>query len=187
MFHAAGAGQNAAFPFVEEKWPGATTTSPWSSGGRGSLPGSRRRLAPHGEGHEFCARLQNPEPGPEYRTRVATIPHRCLYYTGMVILEHYRAAANSRRGLARSPRILRNLRGMGRRHDAGGGRSRRGAQGHPLYGHLRDAAADRIGQPLQPPFATSTSSGAGPASGLRWFPSYASEDSHHVPSYVLER
>ena len=44
-----------------------------------------------GKAYELCARLQNPEPGPEYRTRVATILHRCLYYAGMVILEHYRA------------------------------------------------------------------------------------------------
>ncbi len=41
--------------------------------------------------YALCARLQPPQAGPDYRTRVATILHRCLYYTGMIILEHYRA------------------------------------------------------------------------------------------------
>jgi cyclic-di-GMP-binding protein len=42
--------------------------------------------------YALCARLQEPMPdNPQYPTLVATILHRCLYYTGMIILEHYRA------------------------------------------------------------------------------------------------
>lgn len=42
--------------------------------------------------YQLCARLLEPEPGnSEYRKRMATILHRCLYYTGMIILEHFRA------------------------------------------------------------------------------------------------
>ena len=42
--------------------------------------------------YALCARLQEPMPeNPQYSTLVATILHRCLYYTGMIILEHYRA------------------------------------------------------------------------------------------------
>jgi hypothetical protein len=44
------------------------------------------------QAYALCARLERPDtPNPQYVTRVATILHRCLYYTGMVILEHYRA------------------------------------------------------------------------------------------------
>lgn len=42
--------------------------------------------------YALCARLQEPMPdNPQYSALVATILHRCLYYTGMIILEHYRA------------------------------------------------------------------------------------------------
>ena len=42
--------------------------------------------------YALCARLEEPDSTkPEYTTLVATILHRCLYYTGMIILEHYRA------------------------------------------------------------------------------------------------
>ena len=39
-----------------------------------------------------CARLVEPDPNdPYYAARIATILHRCLYYTGQIIFEHYRA------------------------------------------------------------------------------------------------
>lgn len=42
--------------------------------------------------YALCARLQEPMPdNPQYSSLLATILHRCLYYTGMIILEHYRA------------------------------------------------------------------------------------------------
>ena len=42
--------------------------------------------------YALCARLQGPATdNPQYSTLVATILHRCLYYTGMLILEHFRA------------------------------------------------------------------------------------------------
>ncbi len=42
--------------------------------------------------YALCARMEEPDAGnTQYVTLVATILHRCLYYTGMVILEHYRA------------------------------------------------------------------------------------------------
>lgn len=42
--------------------------------------------------YALCARLENPDAeNPHYRAMVATILHRCLYYTGMLILEHFRA------------------------------------------------------------------------------------------------
>ncbi|WP_234083618.1 hypothetical protein [Azonexus sp. R2A61] len=45
-----------------------------------------------GKAYALCARLENPAAeNPDYLTLVATILHRCLYYTGMVIVEHYRA------------------------------------------------------------------------------------------------
>lgn len=45
-----------------------------------------------GKAYEICARLETPDPDdPHYARRVSTILHRCLYYTGMIILEHYRA------------------------------------------------------------------------------------------------
>ena len=45
-----------------------------------------------GKAYALCARLQEPATdNPQYSTLVATILHRCLYYTGMLILEHFRA------------------------------------------------------------------------------------------------
>lgn len=45
-----------------------------------------------GKAYALCARLEQPEAGnPQFASLMATILHRCLYYTGMVILEHYRA------------------------------------------------------------------------------------------------
>ena len=45
-----------------------------------------------GKAYALCARLQGPATdNPQYSTLVATILHRCLYYTGMLILEHFRA------------------------------------------------------------------------------------------------
>jgi len=45
-----------------------------------------------GKGYALCARLENPDTtSPDYRQLMATILHRCLYYTGALILEHYRA------------------------------------------------------------------------------------------------
>ncbi|MDR1995486.1 hypothetical protein [Azonexus sp.] len=42
--------------------------------------------------YALCARLEPPDTAsPEYCARMATILHRCLYYTGMIILEHFRA------------------------------------------------------------------------------------------------
>lgn len=42
--------------------------------------------------YALCARLQEPATdNPQYSTLLATILHRCLYYTGMLILEHFRA------------------------------------------------------------------------------------------------
>ncbi len=42
--------------------------------------------------YALCARLEEPDTdNPQYSVLVATILHRCLYYAGMVILEHYRA------------------------------------------------------------------------------------------------
>lgn len=45
-----------------------------------------------GKAYALCARMEAPETdNPQYVSLVATILHRCLYYNGMVILEHYRA------------------------------------------------------------------------------------------------
>lgn len=45
-----------------------------------------------GRAYSICAELQEPDTGnPQYANRIATILHRCIYYTGMVVLEHYRA------------------------------------------------------------------------------------------------
>lgn len=44
-----------------------------------------------GKAYALCARLEQPDTqNPQYVALVATILHRCLYYTGMVLLEHYR-------------------------------------------------------------------------------------------------
>lgn len=45
-----------------------------------------------GKAYALCARLEKPASAdPEFVATMALILHRCLYYTGMVILEHYRA------------------------------------------------------------------------------------------------
>lgn len=45
-----------------------------------------------GKAYALCASLEEPATeDPGYLALMATILHRCLYYTGMVILEHYRA------------------------------------------------------------------------------------------------
>lgn len=42
--------------------------------------------------YSICAEILEPDTdNPQYANRIATILHRCIYYTGMVILEHYRA------------------------------------------------------------------------------------------------
>lgn len=42
--------------------------------------------------YALCAQLEEPAAGDgDYQALMATILHRCLYYTGMVVLEHYRA------------------------------------------------------------------------------------------------
>ena len=42
--------------------------------------------------YALCARLEQPDvENPQHVTLITTILHRCLYYVGMVILEHYRA------------------------------------------------------------------------------------------------
>ncbi|MDP2880076.1 MAG: hypothetical protein Q8N89_00665 [Azonexus sp.] len=45
-----------------------------------------------GKAYALCAQLAEPDSeNAQYVSMMATILHRCLYYTGMVILEHYRA------------------------------------------------------------------------------------------------
>lgn len=45
-----------------------------------------------GKAYALCAQRKDPNSGSaQYTAMMATILHRCLYYTGMVILEHYRA------------------------------------------------------------------------------------------------
>ena len=45
-----------------------------------------------GKAYALCASLEEPATeDPGYQELMATILHRCIYYTGMVILEHYRA------------------------------------------------------------------------------------------------
>lgn len=45
-----------------------------------------------GKAYALCARLEEPEAdNAQYVSLMATILHRCLYYTGMIILEHFRA------------------------------------------------------------------------------------------------
>lgn len=44
------------------------------------------------QAYALCARLVEPDASnPKYAELVATILHRCIYYSGMAILEHYRA------------------------------------------------------------------------------------------------
>ena len=45
-----------------------------------------------GRAYALCASLEEPAEGEAaYRELMATILHRCIYYTGMIIIEHYRA------------------------------------------------------------------------------------------------
>lgn len=45
-----------------------------------------------GKAYALCAQLEEPDTdNPQYHALMAMILHRCLYYTGMVMLEHYRA------------------------------------------------------------------------------------------------
>lgn len=45
-----------------------------------------------GKAYALCAQMEKPAADDaQYVSLIATILHRCLYYTGMVILEHYRA------------------------------------------------------------------------------------------------
>ncbi|MDP3538287.1 MAG: hypothetical protein Q8S26_06235 [Azonexus sp.] len=45
-----------------------------------------------GKAYALCARLEEPDSDhPQYAAMMATILHRCLYYTGMIILEHFHA------------------------------------------------------------------------------------------------
>ena len=42
--------------------------------------------------YALCARMQQQEPDdPHFSNLLATIQHRCLYYTGQIIIEHFRA------------------------------------------------------------------------------------------------
>ncbi|MGE5387094.1 MAG: hypothetical protein ACM3SV_14525, partial [Betaproteobacteria bacterium] len=42
--------------------------------------------------YAICAERDEPDTtNPAYASRIATILHRCIYYTGMLIIEHYRA------------------------------------------------------------------------------------------------
>lgn len=41
--------------------------------------------------YSHCAQLDADTEDPEHRLRVALILHRCIYYTGMIIVEHFRA------------------------------------------------------------------------------------------------
>lgn len=44
------------------------------------------------KGYALCARLHEPEPdNSHHSTLAATVQHRCIYYTGMIIIEHFRA------------------------------------------------------------------------------------------------
>jgi cyclic-di-GMP-binding protein len=45
-----------------------------------------------GKAYALCASLEEPDTdNPDYKGLMATILHRCIYYVGMVILDHYRA------------------------------------------------------------------------------------------------
>lgn len=45
-----------------------------------------------GKAYALCARLEEPAvEAPGYKEMMATLLHRCIYYNGMVIIEHYRA------------------------------------------------------------------------------------------------
>lgn len=45
-----------------------------------------------GKAYALCAQLEDADSSdPQHIVRVSTILHRCIYYSGMIILEHYRA------------------------------------------------------------------------------------------------
>ena len=138
--------------FVEEEMARRYQQAADSRRRRGiGLPGRGCRLAPDGRAYALCAQLQSPDPAnPEYQARIATILHRCIYYTGMIILEHYRRAANCRRGSGSTSTVTSNRPRSGASPDAGRRQPRRRSPDHPLYGRLRRALAGGPGQPLQP-------------------------------------
>lgn len=49
--------------------------------------------------YAHCAQLDTTRDDPEHAQRVALVLHRCIYYTGMAIVEHLRARRMLRRGL----------------------------------------------------------------------------------------
>ncbi|EKE16830.1 MAG: hypothetical protein ACD_10C00774G0002 [uncultured bacterium] len=50
--------------------------------------------------YALCVRLEQPEANnPQHASLMASILHRCIYYTGMIILEHYRARRELPRGI----------------------------------------------------------------------------------------
>ncbi|WP_300452010.1 hypothetical protein [Accumulibacter sp.] len=49
--------------------------------------------------YSHCAQLQSPEDGTAHAERLALILHRCIYYTGMAIIEHHRARRQLPAGL----------------------------------------------------------------------------------------
>ena len=49
--------------------------------------------------YAHCAHLQGPDDRPGQAERLALILHRCIYYTGMAIVEHYRARQQLPQGL----------------------------------------------------------------------------------------
>ena len=52
------------------------------------------------QAYAICAGLQEPDVTcPDYAARIAIILHRCIYYTGMIILEHFRARRELAPGL----------------------------------------------------------------------------------------
>lgn len=125
-----------------------------------------------GKAYALCAQREEPDSeSAQYLSMMATILHRCLYYTGMVILEHYRA----RRDLP--PGIWLDLHGFYETAEEWG----------IAYTPVEDALETACKPPIVPRLtrrccsstspaptatacATSTSSGAGPACGRRWSP-----------------
>lgn len=50
--------------------------------------------------YERCAQMAEPlAKNPQFKGLIATVLHRCLYYTGMVILEHFRARRELPKGI----------------------------------------------------------------------------------------
>jgi hypothetical protein len=96
-----------------------------------------------------CAPVwKNPDAGdPQYVALIATILHRCMYYTGMVIFEHFRARrelpGESGSICTASTKRPKNGAWPTRRSKMLESRS----AGHALRRRLRHAAADRHCQP----------------------------------------